>query len=537
MKKSAKPKGTPNLDKHLFEAGQQCHKRLWLDCYEPVAETSSARRQEMSRIGDELRDLARTAFPNSVVIEADGVDAAAAETLKQLDAGAPVLFDAAFVGDGAVAQCDILVVHKDKQVDLFEIKSGTKVKHRYVNDLALQATVLEHNGYSMQRAYLLHVNPKYTHRQGDDYPPMQLMRSSDVTNKVQKQLANVARKLQQLRQVVGSGAAPEPPMGTYCESPFPCPHIARCAKSAPALPLHHLPELTRQQEADLHKEGVEELLAVPADRDDLTFRQRRTLQCHADGARMVEPFLQEELDECDWPLHFLAAANVTDPLPIFDEQRPWQRTPYAWAVKTVHEGGRVETQTFAQLDRDDPRGSFVKSLARHLEVGGTAVVWGEEILRELRPLLDSIPGEKASVRALLGQDHLDLRALLESAVFDPELRDYTDLAAVSAALLGDASSAGLEGLDADVRYELVHKARAPRVRAATREKIAATITDALAWQAERLSDLYASFAGEPKPAAAPSADEQAAEASEEAAPPAAEKAPRRPAKRLPKLPG
>ena len=200
MKKSAKPEGTPNLDKHLFEAGQQCHKRLWLDCYEPVAETSSARRQEMSRIGDELRDLARTAFPNSVVIEADGVDAAAAETLKQLDDGAPVLFDAAFVGDGAVAQCDILVVHKDKQVDLFEIKSGTKVKHRYVNDLALQATVLEHNGYSMQRAYLLHVNPKYTHRQGDDYPPMQLMRSSDVTNKVQKQLANVARKLQQLRQ-------------------------------------------------------------------------------------------------------------------------------------------------------------------------------------------------------------------------------------------------------------------------------------------------------------------------------------------------
>ena len=75
-----------------------------------------------------------------------------------------------------------------------------------------------------------------------------------------------------------------------------------------------------------------------------------------------------------------------------------------------------------------------------------------------------------------------------------------------------------------------------RVRAATREKIAATITDALAWQAERLSDLYASFAGEPKPAAAPSADEQAAEASAEAAPPAAEKAPRRPAKRLPKLP-
>lgn len=494
MKKSAKPNGVRSLDKRSFEAGQQCHKRLWLDTHEPVDEPVSDSRREMSRIGVELRDLARTAFPMGVTIESEDVTAAAAATSEQLAAGAPVLFDAAFVDDGIEARCDILVVHKDGLVDLFEIKSGAKVKQRYVHDLALQANVLAANGYKLQRAYLLHVNTQYAHRAGADYPPMQLLRSSDVTAKVIKQQPNVARKAQLLQQVVAASTPPRAPMGTYCTSPFACPHAARCRDEASSLPLTRLPELTRQLEAQLHKEGIEDLAGLAPDRDGLTFRQRRTLQCHAEQERVVEPLLAEELGACEHPLHFLAVAVVTDPLPVFDQQRPWQRTPFAWALRTRHADGRVEEHAFAQVDRDDPRGAFVKSLSRQLEVGGTAVVWGEESLTELRPLLDSLPDDKPSVRALLGADHLDLRALLESTVFDPSLPDFRDVAAVVETLLGDPSGAALEGLDADSRFAMVQKARTPRVRAATREKIAATVTDALKWQTAQLAALFERYA-------------------------------------------
>lgn len=496
LKKSAKPDGAPSLNKLLFEAGQQCHKRLWLDVHDPLEPLVSSSRREMSRIGAELRELARTAFPMGVAItQADG-DEAAEATAAELAAGAPVLFDAAFAADGVEARCDILVVHKDRRVDLFEIKSGTKVKQRYVHDLALQANVLAASGYELQRAYLLHVNPRYLHSAGADYPPMELLRSSDVTSKVVKQQPNVARKLQELQRVIDADDAPTPPMGTYCTTPFPCPHGSRCAAAAPALPLTKLPELTRQLEAELHREGVEDLAAVDPEREGLTFRQRRALQCHAQGERIVEPLLREELAACEHPLHFLAVAVITDPLPIFGQQRPWQRTPFAWGLRTRHADGRVEEHAFTQVDRDDPRSAFLKSLSRQLEVGGTVVVWGEECLTELRPLLDTLPDEKSSVRALLGSDHLDLRALFESTIFDAELTSFRDIATVVAALLDDPSGADLAALDPDARFELVQKARTPRVRVATREKIAATVADALRWQAERLAALFETFAAE-----------------------------------------
>ncbi len=524
MKKKTSPSAARNLDKLLFEAGQQCQKRLWLDYREPVADTPSASRLAMSAAGEQLRALARTAFPKGVAIEATDPVAAARETRERIAAGQLVLFNATFLADGIEARCDVLVLHRaptgrapgdaapaaatavgakppDGLGDLVEIKSGTQVKHRYVNDLALQALVLEQCGLKLRAAYLLHVNPKYVHKEGADYPPMQLLRSGDVTHKVQKMLEPLRRRLQQYRQSLADDAVLQLPMGTFCTSPFPCPYIPRCSKEAPALPLRELPELTRQQEIELHKEGIEDLASLDAKREGLTFRQRRTLACVQQNTRLVEPFVRDELRQCTKPLHFLAIAAITDPLPRFDGQRPWRRVPYAWAAHTVHADGRLETGSFVHVDRTDPRPQFVATLAKHLEVGGTIVVWNDDSLEELRPLLDDLPAAKAAVRALVGHPHLDLMQLFDSGVFHPALRTHADLRASANALLEDASGASLPVFGEDELLAALQKAWAPRIRATTKEKIGADVLAGLTWASERVMNLFNAFAEVAAPAA------------------------------------
>jgi hypothetical protein len=89
LKKTTSPKSARNLDKFLFEAGQQCQKRLWLDYHEPGEEPIGPMRQAMSEIGAQLRTLARSAFPKGVVVEGKDVAAAAADTKAKIAAGAP----------------------------------------------------------------------------------------------------------------------------------------------------------------------------------------------------------------------------------------------------------------------------------------------------------------------------------------------------------------------------------------------------------------------------------------------------------------
>jgi hypothetical protein len=323
---------------------------------------------------------------------------------------------------------------------------------------------------------------------------MQLLRSADVTTKVQKQLDNVRRRLEQFRVAVDNRNVLELPMGTYCTTPFPCPHIARCREEAPSRPLFELPELTRPQEVELHKEGIEQLTELDAQRPGLTFRQRRTLASVQGNERIVEPFVANELRQCKKPLHFVAMAAMTEPLPRFERQHPWQLTPYGWSAYTMHEDGRIEKRAFVHADRSDPRSDFVRTLADHLECGGTVMCWDDEVLQELHGLLDSMPENKAAVRSLMGKPHLDMMQLLEAGVFDPELRSYVDLREVVRVLCGDESGDGLEMLDVHACTAALQKALTPRIRSATKEKIAADITEALTWQAEHMLQLFQRYA-------------------------------------------
>ena len=277
MKKQSSPKASRNLDKHLFEAGQQCQKRLWLDFHKPVESEPGSSRLAMSAVGQKLLGLARTAFPKGVAIEQKTFAKAAEATKEKLAEGAPVLFGAAFAADGVEVRSDILVQHKDGALDLYEIKSGTKIKHRYVNDLALQVHVVEACGHKVRASFLLHCNPKYSHKEGSDFPPMQLLRSADVTAKVQKQVEQVRIRLRHYKKALADEGVLQLPMGTFCTIPFTCPHLQRCSKEAPALPLRELPELTRALELELHKEGIEDLAALDPQRAGLSFKQRRTL--------------------------------------------------------------------------------------------------------------------------------------------------------------------------------------------------------------------------------------------------------------------
>ncbi len=493
MKKTSS-KQPPRLDKHLYESGLQCQKRLWLDCHEPVEETPGSTRAALAAVGTQLRELARSAFPKGVVVAGKTLAARAERTKELLDDGEPVLFGATFVTDETAAEVDILVLHKDRQIDVFEIKSGTKIKQRYLADLALQVHAARTCGHTVRAVFLLHVQPRYEHRADADFPPMQLMRSADVSKQVEKQVEQVQRRITQMRGVLAEAKAPDQPMGSYCSTPFRCPHFATCAEHAPTLPLFELPDLNRTLESQLRREGVRTLRELDAQHADLSFKQRRTVAAVQQGTAIVEPFVKEELRDCRHPLHFVAIAALTEPLPRFGGQRPWRHVPFGWAANTVHEDGRVETVSFCHDDKSDPRPAFITSLAKQLECGGTVVCWNDRTIDDLRELLEDLPEQKVAVRTVIGRAHLDMMHLLDAGAFHPDLRGHRDLTKTVAAFLPEFRGGNTAALDEDTLRAAVEKICAPRARVTTREKLAAELEGSLKWASEALLHLYRHFA-------------------------------------------
>lgn len=506
MKKHAKASGSSPqvlLGKALFEAGLQCPKRLYLDAHEPGAAADlSENRRVLAEAGRRLAEIAGSAFGKTTRIEGKTPEESdkATRDLLGLENSMAVVLGATFVHDGMVALCDILLRQKDGKVDLFEVKSGTSLKPRYIFDLALQVHVIEAAGFRVRAAHVLHINSRYAHAGGEEYPAHSLFKSIDVTERVRARVTKAANRMKTLRTLVQDESALQLPMGTYCTVPFPCPHMGRCAKEAPPMPLRLLPELSRTQENLLHQEGIDDLQTIDPLRSGLSFRQRRTLQCVQKNEPIAEPFLREELRNLQWPLHFLAVHSTTEVLPAYAGQHPWRQVPYAYALTTLHETGRVERHAFVHSERSDPRELFAAHLAKGLAPGGSLILWGDTRLTALRAMLEDLPESKAPVRAVLGRPLFDLSKLFEVGLFHPQLLHDRSLPAMARVLLGDTKGTELAIHDADELLAATHKMIAPRIRSATREKLAADILARLQWQTETMLELYRKHLAEEKPA-------------------------------------
>lgn len=495
MKNRSAAEDAVRFGKSLYEAGQQCLKRLYLDHHSPVDEPPSDSRRAMSEAGQRLLQLARSAFPRGVEVAGKTVAQSAAKTEELLAGGSSVvLFGAAFVAEGCEVATDILVRQKDGQLDIYEVKSGTKVKSRYLADLALQVLTIERAGHRVRAAFVLHLDKKYKYP-GGDHVAAKLLRSADVSERVRRLVPRVADAVRSYVQQLRDDSVLQLPTGSFCTQPFPCPHLPACSAQEPEFPLRKLPDLTPSFENHMHEEGTVDLLQIDPKLPGLTFRQRRSLQSLHTKTLHVEPFVREELLQVEAPLHFVSLIGITEALPRFEGQKPWQPTPYAWAAETVFDSGRIERTSFAHADKGDPRPEFVRSLAKLLQ-GGMIVCWCSDSLASIRLLLDSLPAEKQAVRAILARSHLDMRRLLESGLYHPRLLADRSLASIAEVVIGDSDFATLAIRDSDAAFAALQKASAPRVRQATKDKLAADLKTWAEWEARTLRAVYRQLAGQ-----------------------------------------
>jgi len=131
-----------HLSKSKVMAGLQCPKRLYLEVHRPELVKFSKQAQRTFAIGDEVGEAARGQYPDgTLVVHQDDLSVALTHTQQLLDGTAPItLFEPAFQHGRTLVRADIF--SRDSALHrLVEVKSSTKLKPHYVDDVAIQAWI------------------------------------------------------------------------------------------------------------------------------------------------------------------------------------------------------------------------------------------------------------------------------------------------------------------------------------------------------------------------------------------------------------
>ena len=344
---------------------------LWLkkhnkDKLPPVDESTQA----MFDAGHKFEAYAEAIFENGVTLgfnNYDDYNSLTERTQQAFTDGATTVFQSRFVSGEYNCLPDIIVVVGDKEVDLYEIKSSTKVKDEHLYDLAFQRAVIEANGLTIRKIFVIYVNNEYV-RQGV-INPTELTKIDDVTLAVHNLSSFTDANMPLALETMKSDTMPDP-------NPI------------------FLSKLGDKKE---WQTIYDSLVGTP--KPDYSGVES-TIQKHE-----IEAFL----NTLEYPLYFLDYETMSAVVPYFDGQRPYQQIPSQYSLHILDTpDGELRQKEYLHRDNSDPSLPIAQHLVEDIGDRGSIIAWNMSFEKSCNVTLGQLNPEFADAMKAINERIVDL---------------------------------------------------------------------------------------------------------------------------------
>ena len=344
---------------------------LWLkkhdkDKLPPVDDSTQA----MFDAGHKFEAYAEAIFENGVTLGFNSYDEYNSLTERTQQAfadGATTIFQSRFVSGDYNCLPDIIDVVGDKEVDLYEIKSSTKVKDEHLYDLAFQRAVIEANGLTIRKIFVIYVNNEYVRHGAIN--PEELTKMDDVTLAVHN-------------------------LASFTESNMP---LALETMKSDTMPDPNPIFLSKLGDKKEWQAIYDELVGTP--KPDYSGAEP-TIEKH-----QIEAFLSE----LEFPLYFLDYETMSAVVPYFDGHRPYQQVPSQYSLHILDSpDAELRQKEYLHRDNSDPSLPIAQHLVEDIGDHGSIITWNMGFEKSCNVTLGKLNPEYAAAMEKINERITDL---------------------------------------------------------------------------------------------------------------------------------
>jgi hypothetical protein len=469
-------KKVPMLSKSRFLAGLQCYLRLWYQCYERelIPEVPPAR-QAVFDAGHEVGELATRLYPGGILIDEPYYrhKEAVQSTLKAMqDPNVKALYEAAFMFDGVRIRVDILERSENETWNLVEVKSSTSVKDVYYPDVAVQHYVLEGCGLKMGLAGILHINNQYVF-DGKNLDLDALFAFADLTDFSVSMQPEIPAQLSKLKEMLAGDGAPVIQPSRHCHKPYTCEFWEHCTKDMPEFWIYDINGIDREKFDELADMGIQDISDIPST-FPLNQIQDRIRVSVTDQQEYISDQLEAELNDMEYPIHFLDFETISPAIPRYADTRPYQTIPFQWSDHILFEDGKLDHREYLCSEDKDPRKQFTKTLLDAAGTTGSIVIYTSYETGVLNSLIEHFPQYADDIQSVIDR-FIDLYAIIRRNYYHPKFYGSFSLKYVLPALVPEMSYDKLsiqDGMQASLEYlRMIGPETDEKEKAATREDL------------------------------------------------------------------
>lgn len=429
------------LSKSRILAHRQCPRRLWLQVHRPDLLEQDAATEVRMQAGTHAGDVARTLYPDGVLVETDNLREAMALTARLMAEPPRPVFEATFQADGVLVRADLLLP-EDGAWRMAEVKSSTSVKPYHLTDAAVQNWVVRQNGLRLSRTEIAHIDNAFVYPGGKDYRG--LFAHVDVTAETAELEHEVPEWIAAARSTLaGDDPCTEP--GGRCRDPFECPFLNHCTPSAEendGFPPDVLPRNRGLADA-LRAEGYADLRDVPEGRLSNP-RHIRVWAATRAGQPILDPEAADWVRALGWPRYYMDFETVQFVVPEWAGTRPYQQIPFQWSCHIEDINGELTHREFLADGSHDPRRAFAETLLATLGTQGPILVYNIGTERShMRTLAEVFPDLAPALEAAIARI-VDLLPIARDHYYHPEMRGSWSIKAVLPTIAPDLAYDDLE---------------------------------------------------------------------------------------------
>lgn len=451
-----KKRKTSMLSKTRFLAGLQCPLRLWYQCYRrDLATEISPAQQAIFDSGHEVGRLATRLYPQGILIEEDYLHhgQAVRSTRAAMDKpGVKAIYEAAFIYQNVRIRVDILQKLENGNWNLIEVKSSTAAKDVHLSDVSVQHHVLNGAGLSIEKAGILHLNNQYVY-DGQRIDLDSLFNFADLTDQLFAQAQRVPAQLDGFKQMLAAESAPVIPPDRHCKNPYPCEFWEHCIRKMPEFWVLGLSGIGQDRLVELADMGIVDIRDIPGS-FPLTQIQHRIRSCVINQKEYIAAGLEFELNDVEYPIHFLDFETVSPAIPRYRGTRPYQTIAFQWSDHILTSGGNFAHREYLCTEDKHPAKEFTRTLLDALETTGTIFIYTAYEKGIIKELADHLPQYRQPLNAITAR-FKDLYAILKTNFYQPKFYGSFSLKSVLPALVPDMSYKSLsiqEGSQASLEY-------------------------------------------------------------------------------------
>jgi hypothetical protein len=385
-----------NLSKSLYTKGIQCQKALWLKKYNKevlsLPDDSGLARFET---GNEVGILACKLFPNGIEIPyTKNFHEMIKQTAKYIDDGIKYIYEATFSFNGILVLVDVLEIHEDGEVSIYEVKSSSSVKDIYVHDTSIQYYVLKQLGFSLMSANVVHINSTY--QRGDTLELDELFTIADVTQEVVDLQINIPTILKEFETVL-EDVSNEPTMdiGSHCKKPYECDakdYCWRVQRKIPEYSIFNIFNLGSKKQVELYSQGIVKLEDIPND-FPMTANQKQAVKTFNSKETFInKEKIKEFVDTLTYPIYHLDFETFQQAIPQWKGISPYQQIPFQYSLHIENKDGSCEHKEYLALDSIDQREQIAKRLVADIPSDVTILAYNMSFEKGvIKKLAESFP--------------------------------------------------------------------------------------------------------------------------------------------------